>query len=110
MKIINIEEVPGKVPPKHYDLLGRSIADESNGAKSFKVGFTRMEKTGRCDPHVHENAEQLFIVLKGAMKFQVEKTEFLLKQGQAVLVHRGESHWNINAAEDGKTEYLTVTG
>jgi quercetin dioxygenase-like cupin family protein len=73
MKIMTIEELPGRVPPKHYDLLGRTIADESNGVKQFRVAFTRMEKTGRCDPHIHENAEQLFILLKGAMMFQFDK-------------------------------------
>jgi quercetin dioxygenase-like cupin family protein len=110
MKIMTIEELPGWVPPKHYDLLGRTIAGESNGVKQFNVGFTRMENTGRCDPHVHENAEQLFIVLKGAMMFQLNQGEFLVKQGQAVLVYRGEMHSNYNAAADGETEYLTVTG
>ena len=110
MKIMTIEELPGRVPPKHYDLLGRTIADESNGVKQFKVAFTRMEKPGRCDPHIHENAEQLFIVLKGAMMFQFDKKEVLIKEGQAVLVYRGETHSNYNAAADGETEYFTVTG
>jgi quercetin dioxygenase-like cupin family protein len=49
-------------------------------------------------------------VLKGAMMFLVDKTEFLVKEGQAVLVYRGEMHSNYNAAPDGETEYLTVTG
>ena len=110
MKIMTMDELPGWVPPKHYDLLVRTVAGESSGVKQFNVGFARMEKSGRCDPHVHENAEQLFIVLKGAMKMKVGKEEFLLKQGQAVMVHRGEVHSNHNAAADGETEYLTVTG
>jgi quercetin dioxygenase-like cupin family protein len=110
MKIMTIDELPGWVPPKHYDLLVRTVAGQPNGVKQFNVGFARMEKSGRCDPHVHENVEQLFIVLKGTMMMQVEKEEFLLKQGQAVLVYRGEVHSNYNAAEDGETEYLTVTG
>jgi mannose-6-phosphate isomerase-like protein (cupin superfamily) len=49
-------------------------------------------------------------VLKGAMMFQFDKKEVLIKEGQAVLVYRGETHSNYNAAADGKTEYLTVTG
>ena len=110
MKIMTIAEMPGNTPPKHYDLLGRSLADPSMGAQGFKVSYTHMEKTGRCDPHVHDSAEQLFIVVKGAMMFDVEKEKFLLKQGQAVLVHRGEVHSNYNAAEDGDTDYMTVTG
>jgi quercetin dioxygenase-like cupin family protein len=110
MKMMTMEELPGWVPPKHYDLLVRTVVGEATGVKQFNVGFARMEKSGRCDPHVHENVEQLFIVLKGAMMFHVDKMEFLVKQGQAVLVYRGEVHSNYNAAPDGETEYLTVTG
>lgn len=108
MKFIHIEDIPGRVPPKHYDLLGRTIADESMGVKDFRVAYTRMEKTGRCDPHTHERAEQLFIVLKGAMMFKGDQGETLVKEGQAVLVKGGEVHSNYNVAE-GETEYITVT-
>ena len=108
MKFINIDDIPGRVPPKHYDLLGRTLADESMGVKDFRVSYTRMEKTGRCDPHIHEKAEQLFIVLKGAMMFISDQGETPVKQGQAVLVKRGEVHSNYNMA-DGETEYITVT-
>ena len=78
MKMMTINELPGWVPPKHYDLLVRTVAGESSGVKQFNVGFARMEKTGRCDPHAHDNVEQLFIVLKGAMMFRVDTKEFLL--------------------------------
>jgi quercetin dioxygenase-like cupin family protein len=104
MKIIAIEEIPGKVAPKHYDLLGRNIFN----AQGTKVTFTRMEKTGRCDPHIHDSAAQLFIVLKGEMLFKSATDETLVKQGNAVLFDAGEVHSNDNAA-DGETEYLTIT-
>ena len=110
MKMITMEGLPGWVPPKHYDLVVRTITGESNGVKQFNVGFARMEKNGRCDSHIHDNVEQLFIVLKGALMFQSDQGEFLVRPGQAVLVYRGEMHSNYNAAEDGETEYLTVTG
>jgi quercetin dioxygenase-like cupin family protein len=104
MKIIKIEEVPGRIPRDHYDLIGRTIFD----SKDTRVAFTRMEKTGRCDPHIHDNAEQLFIVLKGAMMFKSVEGETLGKQGSAVLFYPGEVHSNYNVAE-GETEYLTIT-
>jgi len=108
MKFIDIDSIPGRVPPKHYDLLGRTIVDDSTGVKDFRVAYTRMQKTGRCEPHTHEDAEQLFIVLKGAMMFKGDKDEIPVKEGQAVLVKRGEVHSNYNIAE-GETVYITVT-
>jgi len=108
MKFMTIDEMPGRVPPQHYDLLGRVLADESLGVKAFKVSYTRMEESGRCDPHVHETGEQLFIVIKGAMMFVSKDGKQPLRQGQAVLVSRGEEHSNYNIA-GGATEYITVT-
>ena len=108
MKFITIDELPGRVPPNHYDLVGRAVADKSVGVDSFHVGVTRMEKTGRCDPHVHEEADQIFIILKGAMMFVSDEGETPLKPGQAVIAYRGEVHSNYNIAEI-ETEYLTVT-
>jgi quercetin dioxygenase-like cupin family protein len=104
MKVMNIEEIPGRVPPDHYNLIGRTILH----SKGARVAFTRMEKTGRCDPHVHEDAEQLFIVLKGEMMFKSGEGEVLGKKGSAVLFYAGEVHSNYNVA-DGETEYLTIT-
>jgi len=108
MKFMTIDELPGRVPPLHYDLIGRTLADASMGVKAFKVSYTRMEKNGRCDPHVHESGEQLFIVIKGAMMFVTPEGERPLKPGQAVLVARGEEHSNYNTAGD-ETVYITVT-
>jgi len=74
MKFMTIDEIPGRVPPLHYDLLGRVVADES----------------------------------QGVMRFVSKVGEQPLRQGQAVLVLRGEVHSNYNIADD-TTEYITVT-
>jgi quercetin dioxygenase-like cupin family protein len=108
MKFITIDELPGQTPAKHYDLIGRTVAGEAIGVQNFRVGFTRMEKTGRCDPHTHDHAEQLFIILKGEMIFVSPEGETRVKEGQAVMVYPGEEHSNYNAA-DGETIYLTIT-
>jgi len=108
MKVIKIDDLPGWVPPNHYDMFVRSIAGPSMGAKAINAGLARFEPTGRADPHVHENAEQLFIVLKGKMMMKTEKEEVELGVGQAALVLPGEVHENYNLSE-GITEYLTIT-
>ena len=108
MKIVRIEELPKKIPPNHYHMFVRSIADPSMGAKSINAGLARFEPNGRADPHVHENAEQLFIVLKGKMMMKTEDEEVPLGEGQAALVFPGEVHENYNLS-DGVTEYLTIT-
>jgi quercetin dioxygenase-like cupin family protein len=104
MKVIAIEELAEKNSPNHYDLSGRTIYD----SKSTKVTFSRMEKTGRRDPHSHKDAEQLFIVLSGELMFTTNDGETRVKKGNAALFYPGEMHAHANAA-DGDTEYLTIT-
>jgi len=108
MKLIKIEELPGVLPANHYDLLIRRIADASIGAKAMGVSLVSMEPKGRADSHIHDNSEQLFIVLKGEMAMKTAEGESRLKQGEAVFIYPGEAHQNYNVAK-GETEYLIVT-
>jgi mannose-6-phosphate isomerase-like protein (cupin superfamily) len=109
MKIIRIEELPGILPAKHYDLVTRRIADATLGAKAMGVSLVRLSRSGRADFHIHENAEQLFIVLKGEMAMKTEQEEVRLKPMEAAFVSPGERHQNFNVA-DGETEYIVITG
>lgn len=108
MKVVNIEDIPQKTPPNHHNMSARSIANPAMGAKSIDTALARFEPNGRADPHVHEDAEQLFIVLKGKMMMKTEGEEVQLVEGQAALIFPGEVHENYNLS-DGVTEYLTVT-
>ena len=57
----------------------------------------------KAGPHAHENAEQLFIILKGEMRMKTDRGEARLKQGQTAFIYPGEVHENCNVAE-GTTE------
>ena len=108
MKLIKIEDLPGVLPANHYDLVSRRIADASIGAKAMGVSLVRMEPKGRADPHIHENAEQLFIVLKGEMAMKTAQGEVRLKQGEAAFIYPGEVHQNYNVVER-ETEFIVIT-
>ena len=99
MKLIRIEDIPGRLPEKHYDLIGRRIIDASMGAKAMQVSLVRMGPTGRADPHTHEDAEHLFIVLKGEMILTTAQREDRLKEGEAAFISSGED----------ETEYIVIT-
>jgi len=108
MKVIAIDELPGVVPDDHYNLLSYRIVSASIGAKAMGASLGRMEPNGRTGPHAHENAEQLFIILKGEMLMKTDRGEARLKKGQAVFIYPGEVHENYNVAGE-ETEYLVVT-
>ena len=108
MKVITIADIPGVLPPDHFDLLSHRIVDANIGAKAMGASLGRMEPNGRTGPHAHESAEQLFIILKGEMLMKTDRGEARLKAGQAAFIYPGEVHENFNVAT-GMTEYLVVT-
>lgn len=108
MKHIIIDQQPGSTPAKHYDLLARTIVDDSMGIKAMRVSRIRMEPTGRADPHTHDEAEHLFILLKGEMTMKTAQGDTQLKAGEAAFIAPGEIHSNHNSAE-AETEYIVIT-
>lgn len=108
MKLIKIESQPGGCPPNHHDLTGQIIIDMSSGSKVIQAALICMETAGRADPHVHEDAEHLFIMLKGEMGIKTPHEEVRLKPGDAAYIPDGEVHSNYNLS-DGETEYVAVT-
>ena len=108
MKLIRIKDLPQATPPNHYNMVSRWVVDESIGAKSMRISLGHTEPNGRAAPHTHENMEQLFIVLKGALIVKTEQEEVRIGKGEAVLVYPGESHATI--ADNQDTDYLVVTG
>ena len=108
MKVIKVKEIAGTVPPKHYDLTSRRLVDAADSTKGLRASLGRLEKNGRADPHVHEDADQLFIILKGEMVMKSGQQEVRLTEGEAALIPPGEVHENYNGWE-GETEYLVIT-
>ncbi len=108
MKLIKAKDLPGVLPPGHYDLVGRRLIDLPMGSKSMRAFLIHMDKTGRTDGHTHGEAEQLFYVLKGELLIKGSEGELRVKEGEAAFVFAGDPHQILNGKE-GETEYLVVT-
>lgn len=108
MKLIQIKDLPGVVPPGHYDLIGRKLIDREMGAQAMRTYLITMDHDGRTDPHAHADAEQLFVVLEGELSIKGAEGEIRIKEGEAAFVPAGDSHLVSNGIE-GKTEYLAIT-
>ena len=108
MKVIKVKEIEGTLPPKHYDLTIWRLVDAADSKNGLRASLGRLEKNGRADAHVHEDADQLFIILKGEMVMKSGQQEVRLKEGEAALIPPGEVHENYNGWE-GQTEYLVIT-
>src|SRR5262249_14046436 len=42
--------------------------------------------------HAHENEDESFIVLSGAINFQTEQGDFVLKAGEGIVIPKGLKH------------------
>lgn len=107
-RVIRIAELSPSLPAQHYDLASRRVVD-APAARVLRVSQVVMEPAGRSDPHVHPDAEQLYIVLAGEMGVRVGGEALRLGPGEAVLIRPGERHENFNV-HPGRTEYLSITG
>jgi len=108
MKVIKIKELPEVTPANLYNMTSRWVVDESIGAKTMRISQGHLEPDGVVKAHRHENMEQLFIVLKGALLMKSEQEEVRIEEGEAVLIYPGESH--ATSADNEEADYLVVTG
>ena len=108
MRLIKVKELPEVIPPNHYNMTSRWVVDESIGAKSMRISQGHFEPSGEVKAHRHENMEQLFIVLKGALLMKSEQEEVRIEEGEAIFIYPGESH--ATSADNEEVDYLVVTG
>jgi quercetin dioxygenase-like cupin family protein len=108
MKLIKVKELPGEMPPGHYDLVGRRMIDLSLGSKATRAFLIRMDPTGRTDSHAHAESEQLFYVLKGELLVKGANEEFRVREGEAAFVFGGDEHQILNGI-NAPTEYIVFT-
>ncbi|OGP87794.1 MAG: hypothetical protein A2156_01215 [Deltaproteobacteria bacterium RBG_16_48_10] len=107
MKVMKVADIPGIVPPAHYDLISHRILNTSGNIGNIVVAWVCMETPGRTDLHSHENTEHLFIVIKGELGIKANEGEVYVKPGEAVVISPGELHGNFNASKE-ETEYIVV--
>ena len=107
MKVMKVKDIPGIVPPAHYDLISHRILNTSDNIGNIVVAWVCMEPPGRTDLHSHENTGHLFIVMKGELGVKTQEGEICVKKGEAVVISPGELHGNFNTSKE-ETEYIVV--
>jgi quercetin dioxygenase-like cupin family protein len=95
------------IPSNHHNMMGRKIIAPQD-SKIIQAGIIKMQSNGKADLHSHDDAEQLFVVLKGQMVVKTRGINIILKTGDAAFIPAGEPHENYNIL-DKDTIYLIVT-
>jgi len=63
------------------------------GPKGVAAGITVCQSACKgMPPHVHPNSDEIMIVIHGVGKFVVDGEEYILREGEAIIVPAGTPH------------------
>lgn len=70
-----------------------------NGSHTFGAGVCRIPPGSSNEMHDHAEGDEVIYVIKGTMRIQIEDEIGFLKQGDAVLIKKGQMHQIFNASQ-----------
>lgn len=102
MKIIHLNDKP-EIPASHEDpknpgsfkrvLLAK---DDLTPGRVQMLNWARLPVRKQFAPHIHEDMEEIFLVLEGEAKMVVGDESVVMKHGDLVLVPIGMRHFMVN--------------
>lgn len=91
-----IEELKKKYPGKKILLNNRQncteILCEIDPPTSHPSHSTVISVIDKTDAHYHSATEETYTVVKGVLSLTVDKTKFVLNEGQSYTIKPGETH------------------
>ncbi len=106
MYIIDTNKSKSQEPEGHFGGLTTVDVIGSDNAKHIKVQISRGPIGSGADLHLHENAEQLFFILEGALTMTTaDSSSVVLGPGMAAYFAPGEAHATKN---NGTEEVLSL--
>ncbi len=96
-------------PFNHFDMSTQVIFNPDNGSKKANVTLSTVKGGAGSVDEVHENSDQIFVVLTGEMTVMSEGVLVdKLYEGDALLVSAGDIHAIINTSE-ADCSYIAIT-
>jgi mannose-6-phosphate isomerase-like protein (cupin superfamily) len=102
------------VPASHEDprnpgVLKKILArrDELFAGRVQMVNWSLLPVGSSFQPHLHEDMEEIFVIVSGRAEIQVDDYKAILGRGDAVVVSPGEIH-QMSSVGDVDVEYLVV--
>ena len=113
MKIIRLQELEfvsaGHEDPKSPGVLIKVILKKSDllAGQLQMVNWAKMAAGNSFRPHYHEDMEEIFIILKGKARIQIQEEEAVLGKEEAVVVPMGQVHEMKNIGDE-EVEYIVM--
>jgi len=108
-KAIHVQGLPIFEFPQHKNCYAREIAGPRSGYDKCSFVYTVMLADGGAEPHIHENSDHIYYVLKGRFIYKNFKDpDVIVEAGEGILAPAGITH---QVMADGKDdcEYIVCT-
>lgn len=93
MDVIRFERCEQYEPAGHAGVVNRLlVGSESGGIEDVSVWHGTIETGGFAEPHVHEGALQVYVVMTGTITVAGESMTSDLQPGDAAVFSPGERH------------------
>ena len=106
MRLVKLSDLPTDVPEGHWRVASRVI-EQVEGR--LIVQHCEMAADGGAEPHAHDDQDQIFLVLEGALAVSDDRGGVQeVAGGEALMIPAGVPHGTQNAA-DRTTAYFVLT-
>ena len=85
-KIFRAEEVNWIEPPGHFSAFSKLLVNESMGSRYFDFRVSSYQPKGYCETHSHENAENIYYILKGTGIAELDGKRHLVSPGVVIFI------------------------
>jgi mannose-6-phosphate isomerase-like protein (cupin superfamily) len=95
-----------ETPAGHWDMRAHLLVDQ----EAVRVQYCEMEGGGGAEPHVHEHADQILIIVDGSLSVGASEVDqgITAGEGDAVYVPSGAPH-ATRPVEASPVRYVVVT-
>jgi mannose-6-phosphate isomerase-like protein (cupin superfamily) len=109
MRIIDIDQLPKVVLPKHYGHFSQEIRGPNTGNPGISVLFCGMKADGGADMHTHDKQEHIFYVLEGEVQVNDGTRTHVVSAGQAMVIEPGDPHEVTGTRKGIDARYVVIT-
>ena len=91
-KTNELQQIPTFSPPHHTKTTDRRLIDEAVGARHFALWHGEIEPGGMAEAHIHDEMEQVFIILGGEAIFRIGDEEHRVGKDAIVFIPPKQVH------------------
>jgi quercetin dioxygenase-like cupin family protein len=106
LRLIRKDQSSAETPPGHWDMQAHRLVDQ----ETIRLQYCEMEGGGGAEAHVHDDVDQILLVVDGSLNVRASEGEdgITAGEGDAVYIPAGAPH-ATKPVNDQRVTYVAVT-